>query len=58
MDTHLREQIRAKWHAAARARQIARQLTSEDDRKKVLDFALDLEAQAQALEDSEKQRPH
>jgi len=43
-------QIRAKREAAARARRLALQLTSEEDRTRALAFAAELDAEAAALE--------
>jgi hypothetical protein len=43
-------QIKAKREAAARARRLALQLTSEDDRTRALGFADELDAEADALE--------
>ena len=42
--------IRAKRDAAARARRIALSLSSEDDVARILAFAQELEAQADAME--------
>jgi hypothetical protein len=42
-------QIKAKREAAARARRLAQQLTSEPDRTRALEFAAELEAEADAL---------
>jgi hypothetical protein len=43
-------QIKAKREAAARARRLALQLTSESDRTRALEFAAELDAEADALE--------
>ena len=43
-------QIKAKREAAARARRLAQQLTSEADRTRALQFAAELEAEADAME--------
>jgi hypothetical protein len=43
-------QIKAKREAAARARRLAQELTSEPDRTRALEFAAELEAEADALE--------
>jgi hypothetical protein len=42
-------QIKAKREAAARARRLAQQLTSEPDRTRALEFADELDAEADAL---------
>jgi hypothetical protein len=44
------EQIKSKRVAAARARQLAENLTSPEDRTRALIFADELEAQATVLE--------
>jgi hypothetical protein len=43
-------QIKAKREAAAQARRLAVQLTSEPDRTRALEFAAELDAEADALE--------
>lgn len=43
-------QIKAKREAAAKARRLSTQLTQLDDRARLLAFAADLDAQADALE--------
>ena len=46
----LQRRIRGKREAATRARRIAQALTNQEDRTRVLEFASDLDAQADALE--------
>jgi hypothetical protein len=43
------KQIKAKREAAAKARRLSAQLTAAEDRHRVLAFAAELEAQADAL---------
>ena len=50
-------QIKAKREAAVRARSLSTQLTSPADRDRLLAFAAELDAQADALEDRQSPPP-
>jgi len=50
-------QIKAKREAAQRARRLLREFNNEQDRERVLRFAADLEAQAEALEQALRAAP-
>jgi len=45
-----RAQVRTKREAAAQARRLATAFSQDDDRKRLLDFAADLDRQADELE--------
>jgi hypothetical protein len=49
--------IKAKREAAERARRLARTMTSETYRARLLTYAADLDAEADALESRKPQRP-
>src|SRR6185312_11063652 len=55
-ELHDRGQVMAKREAAARARRLAGELQSAEDRERALQFADELEAEAAALEHVERER--